>query len=189
MLRIFQRLSRRRKDELLHAELSFHLDQKIHRYIAEGFSQDEARRKASMDLGGLDQIKEECRDARRFHWIDSVVRDMRFTARMLLRNKGFALTVLLTLTLCIGANSAILSMLHALVLKSLPYPEGDRIVEVLNSSTKDSGILPASIVQYFNFKRHTNAFAHLAYFEYEEFTLGGEGKAVRSLGLRARLRH
>src|SRR5215217_3595740 len=79
--------------------------------------------------------------------------DLRFAVRMLTKNKGLAATALITLALCIGANTAIFSMLYALVIKPLPYREPARIVEVYNSFTKVGlGKSPSNVVQYLDFK-------------------------------------
>lgn len=184
MLRSHFLFRRKRSDDRLDAELNFHIDQQIRRYLEQGYSPEEASRKAKIEFGGLEQVKEECRDLRPLHWIDGLVRDVRFSLRILLKNKGFAFAALLTLTLCIGANTAIFSMLYAFVFKPLPFPALGRIVEVLSASTKSNVKLPCSVVQYLDFRSHTGSFANLAYSEYEEFTLGGGGKAFRSLGLK-----
>jgi predicted permease len=105
---------------------------------------------------------------------------------MLAKNKGFAATALVTLALCIGANTAIFSMLYALVIKPLPYRDPARIVEVYNSFPKVGlNKLPSNIVQYLDFKEHTDAFAQLALWQLGEFTLGEEGGPARITGVLA----
>jgi putative ABC transport system permease protein len=112
--------------------------------------------------------------------------DGRFAVRMLVKNKGFAVTALLTLALCIGANTAIFSMLYALVIKPLPYQEPARIVEVYNSFPKVGlNKLPSNIVQYLDFKEHAPAFDHLALWQPGEFTLGEESGPTRVNGVSA----
>lgn len=109
--------------------------------------------------------------------------DLRFAVRMLVKNKGFAAAALLTLALCIGANTAIFSMLYALVIKPLPYREPARIVEVYNSFPKVGlNKWPSNVVQYLDFQENTDAFAHLALWQPNEFTLGEEGGPSRLNG-------
>jgi len=105
---------------------------------------------------------------------------------MLIKNKGFTTTALLTLALCIGANTAIFSMLYALVIKPLPYQEPVRIVEVYNSFPK-AGLnkMPSNVVQYLDFKEHAPAFAQLALWQAGEFTLGNEAGPSRVNGVLA----
>lgn len=105
---------------------------------------------------------------------------------MLRKNRGFAFTALVTLALCIGANTAIFSMLYALVIKPLPYREPARIVEVYNSFPKVGlNKLPSNIVQYLDFQEHAPAFAHLALWQPREYTLGEDGGPSRLQGVMA----
>jgi predicted permease len=118
--------------------------------------------------------------------LSGLMTDGRFAVRMLVKNKGFAVTALLTLALCIGANTAIFSMLYALVIKPLPYQEPARIVEVYNSFPKlGLNKLPSNIVQYVDFKEHAPAFDHLALWRPGEFTLGEESGPTRVAGVSA----
>lgn len=112
--------------------------------------------------------------------------DTRFALRMLVKNKGFAVTALLTLALCIGANTAIFSMLYALVIKPLPYQEPERIVEVYNTFAKVGlNKAPSNITQYLDFKQHAPAFSHLALWQPFEATFGEEGEPTRTKGVTA----
>ena len=106
--------------------------------------------------------------------------DLQFAWRTLLKSKGFAASALLTLTLCIGANTAIFSMLYALVIRPLPFSEPSRIVDVYNSFPK-VGLdnMPSNVVQYLDFKEHAPAFADLALWQFGEATLGDEGAPSR----------
>ncbi len=99
--------------------------------------------------------------------------DVRYAWRMLIKSKGFTATALLTLGLCIGANTAIYSMLDALIFKPLPFPESDRIVSVYNHSLFDdnSDKLPSNIAQYLDFKENADAFEYLALWQAQEFNL------------------
>src|SRR5437762_5024576 len=113
-------------------------------------------------------------------------RDLRFAARMLAKNKSVAAAALITLTLCIGANTAIFSMLYALVIKPLPYNEPARIVEIYNSFPKVGlNRMPSNVVQYVDFKEHTNAFEHLALWQFGEGTLGEDSGPTRVPDARA----
>jgi len=114
-------LFRKNKAEMeLSDELQFHLQNQIDEYVAQGMSPREARRSALRSLGGVEQVKEECRDARRVNFIDNFLQDLRFGLRMLRRNPGFAVLVILCLTLAIGANAAVFSWVEGILLR--PYP-------------------------------------------------------------------
>jgi putative ABC transport system permease protein len=113
-------------------------------------------------------------------WFTGLSADLRFAGRTLLKNKGFAASALLTLTLCIGANTAIFSMLYALVIRPLPFSDPSRIIEIYNSFPK-VGLdnMPSNVVQYLDFKEHAPAFADLALWQLGEATLGDEGAPSR----------
>src|SRR5499427_8552686 len=117
----FRSLFRRDKAERdLSEELKFHLQNQIDEVIAGGMDAEEARRSAPQSLGGVEQVKEECRDARTVNLIDNFAQDMRFGLRMLRRSPGFTFLVVLCLTLGIGANAAVFSWVEGILIR--PYP-------------------------------------------------------------------
>src|SRR5215472_16521942 len=104
----------------LSEELQFHLQNQIDEYIAQGMDPQEARHAAFRSLGGVEQVKEGCREERRMNLIENFVRDLRLGLRMLRRNPGFTVLTILCLTLGIGANAAVFSWVEGLLLR--PYP-------------------------------------------------------------------
>src|SRR5437870_3353373 len=127
----WQRLLRRRKmEDQLEKELGFHLDQHASELIAKGLSPDEARRQARLALGGPEQVKENCRDARGTRWLEDLLQDFLYAIRMLGKQPGFAAVALLTLALGIGATTVMFTVFNGVLLKPLPYPEPGRLVAV-----------------------------------------------------------
>jgi predicted permease len=120
----------KRFEKRLDAEMQFHLDAAIQAYIAEGLAPEEARRRALVDFGTLELAKDEVRDLRPLHWIEVIGRDLRYAVRQLRRNPTFTITILATLSFCIGANTAIYTIVDALFFKPLPYPDPSRLVLV-----------------------------------------------------------
>jgi hypothetical protein len=129
-------LKRSQVERELDQELRLHLELQVEENLNSGMPPDEARNAALRRLGGVAQIKEECRDKRRTQSLETLWRDLSHARRALGRSPGFTLVVLLTLALSIGANSAIFSVIDGVLLKPLPYPHADRIVRLFFSSNE-----------------------------------------------------
>ncbi|HJQ26942.1 MAG TPA: ABC transporter permease [Blastocatellia bacterium] len=125
----WRRLFQRSKYEAeLEKELRFHLDQHTSDLIAQGCAPDEARRRARLALGGPEQVKEQCRDARPLRWLYDLLQDLRFGARVLAKQPGFTAVAVLALALGIGVNTAILSAVNGFVLRPLPVEKGAELI-------------------------------------------------------------
>jgi len=127
----WQRLWHRdRMEEQLEKELRFHLEQHTAELVARGVEPAEARRQARLAIGGPEQVKEDCRDARGTRWLEDLVQDARYALRMLRRNAGFTTVALLTIALGIGATTVMFTLVNGVLLKPLPFPEPNRLVAV-----------------------------------------------------------
>src|SRR5438270_12848448 len=136
---LWHRLFHRSKcEEELEKELLFHLDQHTSDLMAQGYSPDEARRQARLALGGLEQVKEMCRDARGTRWLWDLLRDLRYGVRVLAKQSGFTTVAALALALGIGVNTAILSAVNGFVLRPLPVEKPAELVAPYWGSKKDA---------------------------------------------------
>ena len=127
----WQRVWRRgRMEEQLEKELRFHLEQHTANLIAQGYDPAEARRQARLAIGGPEQVKEECRDARGTRWLENLWQDLRYAARTLRQRRGFTAVAALTLALGIGAATAIFSAVNPILFEPLPYPHAGRIMMI-----------------------------------------------------------
>jgi putative ABC transport system permease protein len=119
---------RQQADQELDEELRDHLERKTEENIARGMSPQEARRQALLELGGIEQTKEACRDHRGWAFLETLLQDLHFAARSLVIRPSFAVVTILTLALGIGATTAVFSVVDRVLFRSLPYPEDDQLV-------------------------------------------------------------
>src|SRR5437660_8790072 len=111
-------------------ELTFHIDRQIESYKKAGLDHAEAARRARLEFGGIEQVKEDVRDARRTPWLDDLVRDSLYALRTFRRLPGFATIALLILALGVGATTVMFTVINSVLLKPLAYPEPDRLFTV-----------------------------------------------------------
>src|SRR5205085_1503778 len=121
-------LPKRASGAQLDSELRFHIAELVEANIAAGMPPGEARRRAMLEFGGKEQIKEEVRDVYKIRFIDSTVANLKSALRFLRKSPSFSITAILTLALGIGANSAVFSAMDAILLRPLPFPEGDQLM-------------------------------------------------------------
>lgn len=166
-----------RKDQIeqeLNEELSAHLEMLIEVKIKESLDPAEARRTALIELGGVEQVKESIREVKMGYDIGNLYQDLEYGMRMLLKKPGFTLIAIFTLALGIGANSAIFSVVNAVLLRSLPFEQPDRIVYIWNKSTEESNNqVTASFPDFNEWKANSGQFDFMSAYSFRAYNLTG----------------
>src|SRR6266478_799605 len=121
---------KQRRDRELSDEIQSHLEMHVADNLRAGMPPLEARRRALIQLGGVEAVKESYRERRGVPWLEHFVQDVRYGARMLAKNPGFSLVAVLALALGIGANTALFSVVYGVLLRPLPFANGERLIEI-----------------------------------------------------------
>src|SRR5580704_14454772 len=166
---------REQMDAQIEKELAFHIDEHISDLIAQGYDPKEARRRARLDLGGPEQVKEQCRDARGTRWFEDLLQDFRYALRMLGKNRGFAAVALCTLALGSGATTVMFTVINGVLLKPLSYPEPDRLV-TLRDHVEKYGDQWVAYLNFLDCKRESRSLA-MAAWRYGGGTVSEPGEA------------
>jgi predicted permease len=111
-------------------ELHFHIEAYAEDLVRSGVSHRDAMRRAKLEFGGVERVKEECREARGLRLLETLFRDLRYGLRALRKSPGFTVVAVLTLAVGIGANSAIFSVINGILLKPLPYPHSEELIDL-----------------------------------------------------------
>jgi len=180
LLRLFGSLDGRRTQEEVSRELKSHLQLHIEHNLGLGMTPEEARRDALVRLGGLEQARQLYIDQRGLPSMEDFFRDIRLGARVLWKNAGFSLVVVLTLALGIGANTAIFSIVNAVLLKSLPFDSPRRLV-VIHEAIPVMGYskMGVSPPDFTIFAREQKSFEAVAAFQNKQMDVSGTGEPER----------
>ena len=146
----------------LNDELRDYLERQTELHISGGLSPEDARLAALRGAGGVEQIKEECRDARGTSWVDNTLQDIRYAWRTLNKNRGFAAAAICTLALGIGANTALFNVINGVLLRPLPYQEPSRLVGVEQIQERTGESWTFSYPAYLDCARQSSSFQSIA---------------------------
>jgi predicted permease len=163
-------------EQELSAELAQAFEFLVETKIRDGTSTSEARRLAAIELGGVEQLKEKIREVRAGYNLEALFRDVRFGLRMLLKTPGFTVVAVATLGLSIGANTAIFSLVNGVLLRSLPFPDAERIIYI-EGKNPAAGISESNIsyLDFTDWSQQTDLFASTAAYWTGEAHLGADG--------------
>jgi putative ABC transport system permease protein len=180
-------LRRGKIEREMDAEMRFHLEMEKAENIRRGMSEEEAQRTALRSFGGVEQVREAYRDLSRFRLVEELWQDVRFSARLLLKQPGFLAIAVLTLALGIGANTAIFTVVNGVLIRSLPYRDPSRLVSIDGPGVKWED--PHSEECAWGWKDHVKSFEQVAIFGAHEggtnLTGAGEAERIEALDVSA----
>jgi putative ABC transport system permease protein len=157
-------------------ELRSHFENQVEKLVASGMGREEAVRRARLEFGGYEQLKEECRDARGVSLVETIVQDLRYALRMLRSSPGFTAVAILTLALGIGANTAIFSVIDSVLLRPLPYQDPAGLVMVWeNNSQHPNPHNTVSPPDFLDWQSRNSVFAEMAALFDQRANLTGNG--------------
>lgn len=168
----------------LDAELRHHFDLMVEEKIRSGMTEEEARRSTRLEFGGLEQVKDDCRESRGTMLLASIVQDLNFALRQMRKNPGFATVMIVTLALGIGATTAIFSIFNATLLRPLPYKDPDRLVMLWFSMPRLGFTGPGALTDpdYVQWRQQNQVFEEIAALRGQTSNLTGSGVPERLLG-------
>jgi putative ABC transport system permease protein len=168
-------LWRSRMESEMDAEMRFHVEAYAQDVMRSGVPREEAMRRAKLEFGGAERVKEECREARGIDFVESLTQDVRYGFRLLTRSPLFALAAVLTLGIGIGANTAIFTVVHAVLLKPLPYPDSERLA-IIWSGLGNEHRAPASEYELAQLRQHSRLFDQIGGIWVRNSVVAGEGE-------------
>src|SRR5262245_18936257 len=187
-MRLFGLFTRQQREREFAEELESHLAMHIEDNLRAGMSPEEARRVALVKLGGVTQVQELHREQRGLPMLETLFQDLRFGARMLFKNPGFTLIAIVTLALGIGANTAIFSVVNAVLLRALPYPEPERLVRSCEINPGRGWLdFTVSAPNFVHWRKQQSVCEQLAAYQFNtlNFTGSGEPERVAALSVTA----
>jgi predicted permease len=173
---------RRRVEAAMQAELKSHVEMYAEDLIRSGVPASEARRRARLEFGGIVTVEENCRRARSLQWVDDLCGDLRYSARMLRRNPGFAAVAILSLGLGIGANTAVFSLVNTVLLKLLPVHRPERLFFIDDSNGRSAGANAPPYPCLERFRQHDKYFSGMAAFNADFLKVTIDGRPERVAG-------
>jgi predicted permease len=173
-------VGRRRFEDGMSEELRIHIEHYADDLMRSGVPRDEAMRRARVEFGSVDNVKDDCREARGLRLFDDLQRDTRHAVRLMRRSPGFTFTALATLALCLGANLTIFAVVDSVLLRPLPFPDADHLMSVFNTYPK-AGVPNdgCSLTNYYERRGEIAAFSHVAAYRDGTSVIGNTGATER----------
>ncbi|MGB8475246.1 MAG: ABC transporter permease [Candidatus Acidiferrum sp.] len=170
-------LDRTNAEGEMEEELRLHIENRADDLERSGLTRIEAERRARIEFGGQERFKEECREERVGHWLETLWMDLRHGLRMLRKSPGFTAVAVLTLALGVGGNAVVFSLAYSVLLRPLPYVSSARIVTLWEENAqKGISNSPASAANFYDWKDQSDVFSSMAGFAEWRFNITGRGE-------------
>src|SRR5271155_4595206 len=176
-------ISRKKWEQEASEELRDHIERQTAANIAAGMSAQEARRQAVLQMGAVEGVKEDCREQRRGFWLEALWADLRYGSRILRKSPAFTIVAILTLALGIGANTALFSVVNAVLLRQLPYRNADRAFWITSVRPERSDAA-FSMPDFLDYRDHTGSLDSISAIANWSANVTGRGDAERLSGAR-----
>jgi putative ABC transport system permease protein len=173
---------REHSERELSEELQFHLEREVQNNLAQGMSEEDARRQARLSFGPVDAVKDDCRELRFGSWFEATLRDVLYGMRLLRKSPGFAIIAVAILAVGIGANTAIFSTVNAVLLSRWPFPHPEKIVMIAEGSEKKPTWTRISVPNFEDYQRDQRTFDQLAMYLGQSINLTGQDRPDRLIG-------
>jgi putative ABC transport system permease protein len=170
---------RREMETEMDEELRFHMEAYAEDLVRKGVGREEALRRARVEFGGVELAKEECRDARGSNFVESLLQDLRYGVRAMIRTPGFTAVAVIALALGIGANAAIFGVVNAVLLRPLAYKNADQLVTILHREGN-----PVAVANYIDWRDQSKSFEAMGAADYWSPNLTGVDSPEHIRGLR-----
>lgn len=169
-------------DRDLEEEMRFHLEMKTEANMRSGMPADQARQAAHIEVGNQTRLREVSRDVWSFRFVETLLKDAHFSIRSFIKNPVFAIVIILTLAISIGANTVIFSVINGVLLRPLSYSQPDRLVW-LWSGQMASDEYPHSPGDFLDYQSQNHSFEQMAAFRHLGFTLMDNDQPERVIGM------
>ena len=162
----------RNRDRDLGDELECVVEMHIDEYVRDGMTQDEARRRALIEMGGVEQVRQATRDGRGFPWLEELVRDLRYAIRTLLRTPGFSFVAIVVMAIGIGASLALFTVVRSVLLRPLPFPHPVRLVALYSRGDLSKDVASGD---FYDWQRASHGYDQMSIWRWTGYNMSGAG--------------
>src|ERR1700760_2539902 len=160
-------------DRALGSELESLVQMHMDEYLGAGMNREEAPRRALIEVGGVEQVRQAARDGRGFPWIEGLARDLRYAIRTLLRTPGFSLVAIVVMAIGIGSSVALFTVVRSVLLRPLPFPHADRLVALYSQDDRSDNLTASG--DFYDWQKASHGYEQMAIWRWTGYNMSGNG--------------